>query len=99
MMNDTPGLVLAGFTGVLLGGVFFGGLWWTVRRGMASGHPALWFVGSFVLRTAITLAGFYSIADDDWSKLLLCLLGFMLARSGVSWLARRKVNTGDTSCT
>ncbi len=98
-MNETLSLVLAGLAGVLLGGIFFGGLWWSVRRGMASGYPALWFVGSFVLRTAITLAGFYVVAGDDWLRLLLCLLGFMLARSGVSWLASTKFNTGDSSCT
>ena len=30
-MNETLALVLALVTGVLLGAMFFGGLWWTVR--------------------------------------------------------------------
>ncbi|MFT5934619.1 MAG: F1F0 ATPase subunit 2, partial [Hydrogenophaga sp.] len=37
--------------GAALGGVFFGGLWWTVQRGANSPSPARWFLGSFVLRT------------------------------------------------
>jgi hypothetical protein len=32
-MNETVILVLAGSAGVLLGVFFFGGLWWTVRKG------------------------------------------------------------------
>jgi len=26
--------------------IFFGGLWWTVRKGVSSGQPAFWFFGS-----------------------------------------------------
>ena len=32
-MNDIQALALAFFAGVLLGAVFFGGLWWTVQQG------------------------------------------------------------------
>ena len=39
-------LVLILLAGALLGSVFFGGLWWTVRRGVLSTQPALWFFGS-----------------------------------------------------
>jgi F1F0 ATPase subunit 2 len=59
MMNETLTLVSALVTGVLLGAMFFGGLWWTVRKGVSSKRPALWFFGSLLLRTSIALAGFY----------------------------------------
>ena len=36
-------LVLAWVAGVVLGAIFFGGLWWTVRKGVSSKRPALWF--------------------------------------------------------
>ena len=39
-----------GWRGGLLGTMFFGGLWWTVRTGVSSQRPALWFLGSLVLR-------------------------------------------------
>ncbi|MEO7940539.1 MAG: ATP synthase subunit I [Burkholderiaceae bacterium] len=66
--------------GVVLGLVFFGGLWWTVRRGLASPRPALWFFGSLVVRVALTLGGIYLVAGDQWQRLLAILLGFWLAR-------------------
>ena len=37
--------------GALLGAFFFGGLWWTVQKGVTSEQPALWFLGSLLLRT------------------------------------------------
>jgi len=74
--------------GCVLGAIFFGGLWWTVHKGMSSAHPALWFFGSFWLRMAITLAGFYGVANGDWKKMLACLAGFIIARFAVARLTR-----------
>ena len=82
-MNETLSLVLALVAGVLLGAIFFGGLWWTVSRGLSSKRPAFWFFGSLLLRTSIALAGFYFIARGHWERLLVCLLGFVIARISV----------------
>ena len=87
-MNDTVSLVLAVVTGVLLGALFFGGLWWTVQKGVSSKRPALWFFGSLLLRTSIALAGFYFMARGHWERLLLCLLGFIMARLIVTRLTQ-----------
>ena len=87
-MNETLHLMLALVTGVLLGAIFFGGLWWTVQKGVSSKQPALWFFGSLLLRTSITLAGFYFVARGHWERLLVCLLGFIVARLIVTWLTR-----------
>ncbi len=51
-------LVLPLIAGVLLGMFFFGGLWWTIRRGVSSKQPAALFFFSLLLRTGIALAGF-----------------------------------------
>jgi len=88
MMNETLALVLALVTGVVLGAMFFGGLWWTVRKGVSSKQPAFWFFGSLLLRTSIALAGFYFIARGHWERLLVCLLGFVIARLIVTQLTR-----------
>ena len=79
-MNEALSLAPAMVTGVLLGVMFFGGLWWTVRKGVAFKHPAAWFLGSLLLRTGIVLAGFYVVADGQWDRLLACLLGLIIAR-------------------
>lgn len=79
-MNDTGELILALFAGFLLGIVFFGGLWWTIRKGLRSPRPAVWFLGSLVVRTTIAVIGFHLVARGRWENLLLCLLGFIMAR-------------------
>jgi F1F0 ATPase subunit 2 len=80
-------LAAACAAGLLLGAGFFGGLWWTVRRGVSAERPALWFLGSVVLRMSIVLVGFYLVSSGDWKRLLACLLGFVIARSLVTSLA------------
>ncbi len=77
--------------GVGLGLMFFGGLWWTVRRGTASPRPALWFFGSLVVRVALTLGGIYLVAGDQWQRLLAIMLGFWLARVVVLHLTASSV--------
>jgi F1F0 ATPase subunit 2 len=91
MMNEIVTPVLALMTGVVLGGMFFGGLWWTVRKSVSSKQPALLFLGSLLLRTSIVLVGFYLIARGRWERLLVCLLGFVMARLIVTWLTRAAV--------
>ncbi|MBN2369269.1 MAG: ATP synthase subunit I [Vicinamibacteria bacterium] len=87
-MNEFLTLALALLAGLLLGAVFFGGLWWTIRRGVSSERPALWFFGGLLSRMSIALAGFYFVSGRHWERLLLCLLGFVLARLVVTWLTR-----------
>ena len=87
-MTDVLRLVLALVTGLLLGAIFFGGLWWTVRKGFSSQQPALWFLGSLLLRTSIVLAGFYFMARGHWERLLACLVAFVIARVIVTRLTQ-----------
>jgi F1F0 ATPase subunit 2 len=87
MINIFP-LFIVLVEGVFVGLFFFGGLWWTVQKGLTSNHAALWFFGSTLLRVGIALAGFYFIACGDWSRILVCLLGFVIARIAVVHFAR-----------
>ncbi len=94
MIIDT-GIVIAG---MLLGVVFFGGLWYTVRKGITARHPALWFSVSIILRTAIVLVGFYMVADGQLWRLIACLAGFIIARFAVMrWT--KKVAEKETTLT
>ena len=88
-MRETLTLVLAWVAGAMFGAMFFGGLWWTVRKGLASPQSALWFTGSLPLRMSLALAGMYLVSGGHWERLLLCLLGFVMARLIVMWMTRR----------
>jgi F1F0 ATPase subunit 2 len=90
-MSEMGILLLCGGAGILLGVSFFGGLWWTVRRGLASKRPALWFLGSLLLRTGIVLAGIYFVSGGRWDGLLACLAGFIIARFIVTRLVSLRV--------
>jgi F1F0 ATPase subunit 2 len=79
-MNETLFMILAFIGGLVLGVLFFGGLWLTVKKSITSKIPALWVFGSFFLRIGITLIGFYYISLGNWQRLLICVLGFVAAR-------------------
>jgi len=92
-MNEALTLALAFVAGAGLGMVFFAGLWWTVRKGVSSLRPALWFLGSGLLRMSVVLAGFYFVSGGQFRRLVACLVGFILARFVVTWLTR---SSGET---
>ena len=87
-MNEPLTLASSLIAGALLGAMFYGGLWWTVRRGVSSKRAAPWFLGSLLLRISVALTGFYFFAGGHWERLLLCLLGFAMARVAVTCLTR-----------
>jgi len=87
-MNEIMMLMLVLLSGVLLGAIFFGGLWWTVQKVVLSQWSAFWFISSLLLRMSITLAGFYFVARGSLERMLLCLLGFVIARLIVTRLTR-----------
>ncbi len=95
-MNDAVMLLAAGGAGGVLGALFFGGLWWTVRRGLASKHAALWFLSSLVVRTGISVAGFLFVSGGQWQRLLACLIGFTIARYVVMRLAGSPLDRGTS---
>lgn len=87
-----PELLTALLAGVVLGCLFFGGLWWTVQRAVAARWVALWFFASLLLRTGIVLGGFYLSCGDDWQRWLAALLGFVVARVVVTRVTRTQTD-------
>lgn len=73
--------------GLMLGVVFFGGLWWTVLKGITASRPTALFVGSWLLRMGIVLTGFYLVGGADWRRWVMVLFGFVVARWMVTRLA------------
>ncbi len=74
-------LVPAFLAGLVLGGFFFGGLWWTVQKIAVSDKPYLFSVASFIIRTAVVMGAFYFLLSVDWPYLLAALAGFLVART------------------
>lgn len=87
-MSDIGPIIGALALGMFLGALFFGGLWWTVHRGLTATNPALWFGASALARMAMTLSGLYYVARAGWPSLLGCLCGLFIARVAATRLAR-----------
>lgn len=102
MASDSLHMILALIAGVVLGLAFYGGLWWTVREGVArqkngSNSAALLFAGSQFIRTVFVLAGFYWVSGGDWKTLLVCLSGFIAGRVVVNRVTRQKAKDHATA--
>jgi F1F0 ATPase subunit 2 len=87
-VSDIGPLLDAFAAGMVLGALLFGGLWWTVRRGLTATNPALWFGLSALARVAMTVSCLYYMARWGWSSLLTCLCGLLIARVAVMRLTR-----------
>jgi len=81
-------MIISFAAGLALGSLFFGGLWFTVKKAVTAKNTALWFSGSSLLRTGITIVGFYYVSGGSWQRLLLCVLGFIIARFVVIWITK-----------
>lgn len=78
-------LGLALLAGILFGIFYFGGLWWTVQKITVSEKAYLISVASFVVRTAVVLAGFYLLLMSGLPFLLAALSGFLIARTIITY--------------
>jgi F1F0 ATPase subunit 2 len=70
--------------GLILGLLYFGGLWLTVRRLPTTRHPISLAIGSLVLRLGLCLggfAGFLGLSQPVPLPLLACVAGFFWTRN------------------
>lgn len=72
--------VMTLFGGIVIGVFFFGGLWITIRRVQHLRRPGIVLFASSVVRITIALGGLYVVAWGRWERLLIAVVGFMLAR-------------------
>jgi F1F0 ATPase subunit 2 len=81
-MNDLSGWVVAAAGGAALGLLYYAGLWLTLRRLPGLAYPGLWVFGSFTVRLAVSMCGFYLILGPDRSlpRLGVALLAFVVMR-------------------
>jgi len=66
--------------GAGLGFLYYGGLWWTIRRLPRTSHPGSLFMASFALRTVTVLAGLFLVTGGAWMPLAAAMIGFLTIR-------------------
>lgn len=81
-------LALSIAAGFLLGVVFYGGLWLTIRHLLVTHNPIGVTLGSLLLRMATVLAGLLLVARGDWRNALACFAGLAIGRIAVSRFLR-----------
>lgn len=64
-----------------LGIFYFTALWFTVKKIAQAKHPVLIMIASGVARLSLALVGFYFLIDGHWQRLLIAMVGFLIARS------------------
>jgi len=92
-MNETGMILITLIMGILLGLFFFGGLWWTTKKGLLSKTPALWFLTSLFVRIGIVIIAFYYLSRGHWERALICLIGFIIARTIIMRITQIKDNS------
>lgn len=82
-MADSGFLLLSLTAGLLAGGIFFGGLWWTVARVASVRSPKLFLLQSFLVRALLVLILLYFTAGEELGRFASFILGFMAARTAI----------------
>ena len=79
-MNNTIELAFCFFLGILLAGIYFGGLWWTVQSLRRGDRVIGRYFYSFALRLAALCLAFVLILQLGPGQLISAFLGFLLFR-------------------
>lgn len=74
-------LAAAFAAGMILGLLYFGGLWATVNRLGGARRPELLVLVSFVARAALVLTACYVVMGHRWERLVAYMAGFVLVRT------------------
>lgn len=82
--------------GISIGLFFYVGLWLTVRALASARFGALIAFPSFLIRSAIALAGFLLAIDHEWQRAVIWIAGFAAARWIVGAVVAR---AGGERCT
>ncbi len=84
-MDITPATLLSDLfvfpLGFGLGIFYFTSLWFTVKKMAQAKNPVLIMIASGVARLSVALMGFYFLIDGHWQRLLIAMVGFLIARS------------------
>jgi F1F0 ATPase subunit 2 len=80
-VSPTGGVLLALASGLALGGLYFLGLWATVRRLPTARSPGLLTLASFLARSGLLVGGIVLVAGGHWPRMAAALVGFVVVRA------------------
>ncbi|MBN2409332.1 MAG: ATP synthase subunit I [Candidatus Aminicenantes bacterium] len=81
MMTDIVKAIWFLFVGGALGFIYFGGLWWTVKKLPRSRRPHLLTLASLFVRSGFVLVGLFLVARGGrWESIVAALLGMIAVR-------------------
>lgn len=66
--------------GLVLGLIYFGGLWYTIQAMTRSKRPGTLFLVSFAARLVVVLGAIYMLGVGDWRRMTAALVGMIVMR-------------------
>ena len=84
MIEQAIDLLAFAAIGALIGALYFGRLWLTIRKLPRLNHPMLWLLAGTFARLALVLAAFLLVSEGEWARLAACLAGLV-----ATWLYLR----------
>ena len=66
--------------GILLGIIFFGGLYWSIKQLSKAKYPAILMSISALVRMGVLIVGIYLLSDNNIKNILSILLGVILVK-------------------
>ncbi|HSP46599.1 MAG TPA: ATP synthase subunit I [Clostridiaceae bacterium] len=84
-------MFIAFLAGILLGILYFGGLYVTVNHMKRTRHPALLMMGSFIFRMAVLLFGFYLLRNGGAYHMIIALFAVILVKFVMVAMVRRTI--------
>jgi F1F0 ATPase subunit 2 len=86
MIAQAIDLLAFAVIGTVIGALYFGRLWLTIRRLPRLNHPMLWLLANTFARLGLVLAAFLLLNQGDWARLIACLAGLVATWI---WLRRK----------
>ena len=84
--------MIAFLIGVVLGVLYFGGLFITVEKIDRVKYPSLLMVLSFVLRMGLLVATFFYISKGGYKDILFTLAGVILTRFIMTFIVKSSIS-------
>lgn len=88
----TPDLLVGFFAGVLLGFIYFQGLWWSVSRLTQVKNRKMFLFISWLGRSAVLFGGLYLAARYDYRYLLSAFIGLIAIRTVIVRRVKKQMN-------